>query len=107
MLRRLVRGSSAPRVAVIATFHVPPIDNRTSPRYCPAPLCWSDDSVRIAGMFIDGMAGIDSTTLTAASVTGAPSGCLTLTISVLSPAEGGLGVVVKSSVHSPDVDPPP
>ena len=42
-------------------------------------------------MFIDGMAGIENTALTAASVSGAPPGCLTVTVMALSPAAGGLG----------------
>ena len=33
--------------------------------------------LRIAGMFIDGMAGIENTVSTVASVTGDPSGCIT------------------------------
>ena len=42
--------------------------------------------MRMAGMFMDGIAGIENTAPTEASVTGAPSGCTTVTSIVLSPA---------------------
>jgi hypothetical protein len=49
------------------------------PRYRPAPWWASGASLRIAGMFIDGIAGMENTTFTVASVTGDPSGCVTVT----------------------------
>jgi hypothetical protein len=47
--------------------------------------------LRIAGMFIDGIAGIENTASTVASVTGDPFGPVTTTSKVLSPDAGGLG----------------
>ena len=50
----------------------------------------------MAGMFIDGMAGMKSTTCTVASATGSPVGCRTVTSNVLSPARGGSGWLVSA-----------
>jgi hypothetical protein len=47
--------------------------------------------LRIAGMFIEGIAGMENTVVTVASVTGEPSGRFTVTSRELSPALGGSG----------------
>jgi hypothetical protein len=57
----------------------------------------------MAGMFIAGIAGIENTAVTTASVTGAPSGCRTVTSIVLSPDFGGSGSLRKS-IATPSVE---
>ena len=54
-------------------------------------------------MFIAGIAGMENTAVTAASVMGEPSGCRTVTSIVLSPDFGGSGSLLKSIV-TPSVD---
>ena len=49
-------------------------------------------------MFIAGIAGMENTAVTAASVIGEPSGCRTVTSIVLSPDFGGSGSLRKSIV---------
>ena len=77
-----------PREAVIVTFHVPAMESRPMPRYRPPSTCESFASLRMAGMFIVGIAGMENTAVTSASVIAVPSGCLTVTAIVLSPAIG-------------------
>jgi hypothetical protein len=55
---------------------------------------------RIAGMFIDGIAGMENTVVTVASITGEPSGCFTVTSNVLSPASGGSGSLRNEMLSS-------
>jgi hypothetical protein len=50
-------------------------------------------SLRIAGMFIAGMAGMENTAVTVASVTGAPFRSVTLTSIALLPDSGGFGLL--------------
>lgn len=95
-LNFLLPSSSAPRETVTVTFQVPPIDSWPGPRYCPEPWCASVAVLRIAGMFIEGIAGIENTVVTVASLTGVPSGCLTVTSNVLLPASGGSGSLRNS-----------
>ena len=54
-------------------------------------------------MFIAGIAGMENTAVTAASVIGEPSGCRTVTSIVLSPDFGGSGSLRKSIV-TPSVE---
>ncbi len=100
-LRRPIGSPS--RVAVTVTFHVPAIDSCPMPRYRPPSTCVSFASARIAGMFIAGIAGMENTAVTAASVMAVPSGWRTVTSIVLSPDFGGSGSLLNSIV-TPSVD---
>ena len=93
MLNLLVPSVSAPRDTVTFTFQVPLIESWPVPRYVPLPAWVNGASLRIAGMFIAGMAGIENTAVTVASVTGAPFRSVTLTSIVLLPDSGGSGLL--------------
>ena len=64
-------------------------------------MCVSFVSLRMAGMFMAGIAGIEKTAVTAASVIAVPSACRTVTSIVLSPDFGGSGSLRKSIATSP------
>jgi hypothetical protein len=56
----------------------------------------------MAGMFIEGMAGIENTARTSASGTGEPSVPVTITTTVFLPALGGFGSVATSIEMPPE-----
>ena len=93
-----------PREAVIVTFHVPAMESWPMPRYRPPSTCESFASLRMAGMFIVGIAGMENTAVTSASVIAVPSGCLTVTSIVLSPDFRGSGSLLNSS-DTPSLEP--
>ena len=95
-LKLLRPSSSGPRATTMFTVHVPLIESCPTPRYRPADSWVSVAELRMAGMFIAGIAGMMNTTVTVASVTGEPSGPLTVTATPLSPAFGGSGSLRKS-----------
>ena len=105
MLVCRVANSLAPSATVIATFQVPPIESWPLPRYRPWPSCWRAASLRIAGMFIEGIAGIVNTAFTFRDSTGEPSGFLTVTTTVLSPLAGGFGSVPNVTTKPSDAPP--
>src|SRR5512134_439651 len=55
----------------------------------------------MAGMFIDGIAGIENTAFTVPSLSGDPSGRLTMTTMLLSPDRGGSGSLANVTIRSP------
>ena len=65
-------------------------------------------SLRIAGMFIVGIAGMNNVAVTSASATGLPDESFTVTSKVLSPVRGGSGcgwnVMLSRSVGAEAVD---
>ena len=87
---------SPSRVAVTVTFQVPDMESCPVPRYRPPSTCVKAASLRIAGMFIAGIAGMENTAVTDASLTGEPSAPLTVTSIALSPDFSGSGSLRKS-----------
>src|SRR6185436_18833760 len=80
------------RVTATVTCHCPLPSTLAGPRYVPGAARGSANCWRIAGMLIDGIAGMNRITLTSASSTGAPAGVLTVTSKVFSPERGGSGI---------------
>ena len=66
-------------LTLTVTVHLPAIITCPVPVYLSAPEGFSFTSLRIAGMFIAGIAGMTSRTDTSASVTGFPAASLTVT----------------------------